>query len=71
MDLHQPETFEASDILMTPKLLADNDEGSRLQDIQNGGPATAPLRGIQQAVILAQCLLIEKSTPHGEMQGEF
>lgn len=69
LDLHQPETFEASDILMTPKLLADNDEGSRLQDIQNGGPATAPLRGIQQAVILAQCLLIEKSTPHGEMQG--
>uniref|UniRef100_A0A2N9IB82 Uncharacterized protein n=1 Tax=Fagus sylvatica TaxID=28930 RepID=A0A2N9IB82_FAGSY len=68
LDLHQPETFEASDILMTPKLLADNDEGSRLQDIQNGGPATAPLRGIQQAVILAQCLLIEKSTPHGEMQ---
>ena len=56
---------------MTPKLLADNDEGSRLQDIQNGGPTTAPLRGIQQAVILAQCLLIEKSTPHGEMQGEF
>ncbi|KAK7818679.1 tetratricopeptide repeat protein 27 like protein [Quercus suber] len=63
--LHQPET---SDILITPKLLVDNDEGSRLQGIQNGGPATAPLRGIQQAVILARCLLIEKSTPHGEMQ---
>ncbi|XP_050277575.1 uncharacterized protein LOC126719066 isoform X2 [Quercus robur] len=66
LHLHQPET---SDILMTPKLLVDNDEGSRLQGIQNGGPATAPLRGIQQAVILARCLLIEKSTPHGEMQG--
>ncbi|KAK4598899.1 hypothetical protein RGQ29_016089 [Quercus rubra] len=66
LHLRQPET---SDILMTPKLLVDNDEGSRLQGIQNGGPATAPLRGIQQAVILARCLLIEKSTPHGEMQG--
>nr|XP_023924639.1 tetratricopeptide repeat protein 27 homolog [Quercus suber]POE95544.1 tetratricopeptide repeat protein 27 like [Quercus suber] len=66
LHLNQPET---SDILMTPKLLVDNDEGSRLQGIQNGGPATAPLRGIQQAVILARCLLIEKSIPHGEMQG--
>ncbi|KAG2668551.1 hypothetical protein I3760_15G165800 [Carya illinoinensis] len=65
---HQHETCDVSDILMTPKLLVNNSEGTRLQGIQNGVPAAAPLIGIQQAVILAQCLLIEKSTRHDEMQ---
>lgn len=67
----QHETSDVSDILMTPKLLVNNNEETRLQGIQNGGPAVAPLMGIQQAVILAQCLLIEKSTRHDEMQSEF
>ncbi|GAV61758.1 TPR_11 domain-containing protein [Cephalotus follicularis] len=54
---------EVSDILKTPKLL-ETCEGS---GIQNGG-AAAPLNPIQQAVILGQCLLIEKRARHDDMQ---
>ncbi|KAM5550824.1 hypothetical protein ABKV19_027262 [Rosa sericea] len=36
--------------------------------IQVGGTATDPLSGIHQAVILAKCPLIEKSTRHDDMQ---
>lgn len=68
---HQNETCEVSEILMTPKLIETNNGGVRPQGIQNGGPAGAPLKGIQQAVILGQCLLIEKSSRHDEMQREF
>ncbi|OVA09405.1 Tetratricopeptide repeat-containing domain [Macleaya cordata] len=63
------EIFGASDILMIPKLLENGeDSGIGASDTQTGGTATIPLWAIQQAVILAQCLLIEKSTPYGEMQ---
>lgn len=65
---HQDETCEVSEILMTPKLIETNNGGVRPPGIQNGGPAGAPLKGIQQAVILGQCLLIEKSSRHDEMQ---
>lgn len=65
---YQCETFEASDILMTPKLLEnDNESGIRAKGIKVGGTAT-PLSATHQAVILARCLLIEKSTRHDEMQ---
>ncbi|PON61878.1 N-terminal acetyltransferase A, auxiliary subunit [Parasponia andersonii] len=61
------ENYEASDILITPKLLEnDNGHGTR-EGIQVGGTA-APLSAIHQAVILAKCLLIEKSTRHDDMQ---
>lgn len=69
--LHQHETSEVSDILMAPKLLVNNNEGTRSKGIQNVDPSVAPLRGIQQAAILAQCLLIEKSSRDDEMQSEF
>ncbi|GLT80646.1 hypothetical protein SLA2020_520750 [Shorea laevis] len=36
-------------------------------NVQNDG-ANAPLKAVQQAVALAQCLLIEKSARHDEMQ---
>ncbi|KAK2978674.1 hypothetical protein RJ640_029940 [Escallonia rubra] len=62
---HRREIREASDVLMTPKFLEDssNCESSKQKD---GGAAR--LTAAQQAVILAQCVLIEKSTPQDEMQ---
>ncbi|KAK1437672.1 hypothetical protein QVD17_03468 [Tagetes erecta] len=53
-DDHQ--VHEASDVLLTPRFLEHNNEGS------------VGLNPVQQALILAQCLLIEKNTPHDEMQ---
>ncbi|QHN98153.1 hypothetical protein HN51_045906 [Arachis hypogaea] len=60
---------DASDILMTPKLLGNYDDtktGS--QGIENGAQTTPNLTATQQAVILAYCLLIEKSSRHDELQ---
>lgn len=69
-NLHQSGTHEASDILITPKLLEnDNGSGIREESIQVGGTA-APLSAIHQAVILAKCLLIEKSARHDDMQSK-
>ncbi|KAM7479896.1 hypothetical protein LguiA_028109 [Lonicera macranthoides] len=67
MPQHGNEMREASDILITPRFLGDNGscEGTA-QGIQTGG--TSRLNAIQQAVILAQCLSIEKSARHDEMQ---
>ncbi|XP_010252162.1 PREDICTED: tetratricopeptide repeat protein 27 homolog [Nelumbo nucifera] len=61
---HSHDTHEASDILMVPKLLENED----LKADANGRAAAIPLEAIQQAVILARCLLIEKSARHDEMQ---
>ncbi|KAL4569426.1 hypothetical protein LXL04_025062 [Taraxacum kok-saghyz] len=51
---HDQQLHEASDVFLTPKFLQDNIQTS--------------LKPVQQALILAQCLLIEKNTPHDEMQ---
>ncbi|XP_061998164.1 uncharacterized protein LOC133715625 isoform X2 [Rosa rugosa] len=66
---HPSESHEASDILLTPRLV-ENESGSGVisDGIQVGGTAADPLSAIQQAVILAKCLLIEKSTRHDDMQ---
>lgn len=68
-NLHRHEICEASDVLMIPRLLK-NDDDTELsgQGIQNCSAAASPLKAIQQAVILAQCLLIEKSSRHDELQ---
>ncbi|KAK6923332.1 hypothetical protein RJ641_011636 [Dillenia turbinata] len=66
------ETCKASDILMTPRLLENNESSSvHAQDSQrvNGGSTVIPLKANQQAVILAQCLLIEKGARQDELQG--
>lgn len=71
-NLHPSETYEASDILMTPKLLGnDSNSGIISEGIQVGGTAAVPLSAVHQAVILAKCLLIEKGTRHDEMQSKF
>ncbi|OMO89448.1 Tetratricopeptide-like helical [Corchorus olitorius] len=56
---------EASDILMTPKLVANGYDIGRNACVG----ANATLTEVQQAVILAQCLLIEKSAAQDELQG--
>ncbi|KAH1121378.1 hypothetical protein J1N35_004538 [Gossypium stocksii] len=60
-----PNVSEASDIYMTPKLV---ENGNGFGKNECGG-VVSTLTTAQQAVVLAQCLLIEKSSPHGEMQG--
>ncbi|KAE8661257.1 calcium-dependent protein kinase SK5-like [Hibiscus syriacus] len=63
--LTSPNVSEASDIFMTPKLV---ENGIDFGKNECGGVAST-LTAVQQAVILARCLLIEKGSPHGEMQG--
>lgn len=66
IQLSGPNVSEASDIYMTPKLVENgNDFGKN-----ECGHGATTLTAVQQAVVLAQCLLIEKGTPHGEMQGK-
>ncbi|XP_022735386.1 tetratricopeptide repeat protein 27 homolog [Durio zibethinus] len=65
IQLSGPNISEASDIFMTPKLVENgNDFGKN----ECGGSA-ATLTAVQQAVVLAQCLLIEKGGRQDEMQG--
>ncbi|WOG90974.1 hypothetical protein DCAR_0310221 [Daucus carota subsp. sativus] len=60
-------TCENSDILLTPRLVDVNHESCNgTRTIPNSGVAI--LKAVQQAVILAQCLSIEKSSRHNEMQ---
>ncbi|KAL4311721.1 hypothetical protein GQ457_01G008030 [Hibiscus cannabinus] len=65
IQLTGPNVSEASDILMTPKLVENGYDFGKNEC--NGVAST--LTAVQQAVVLAQCLLIEKGSPHGEMQG--
>ncbi|XP_047310517.1 tetratricopeptide repeat protein 27 [Impatiens glandulifera] len=69
LDGCHPERNEASDVFMTPKFVKDDKcSGDITQNTHSGGKMTANLKQIQQAVVLAHCLLIEKSTPHDDMQ---
>ncbi|KAK1369042.1 Tetratricopeptide repeat-containing protein [Heracleum sosnowskyi] len=59
-------TSDNSDILLTPRLVDVNNQSHKgPQSIPNSGVAI--LKAVQQAVILAQCLSIEKSSRHNEM----
>ncbi|KAH0744957.1 hypothetical protein KY290_032950 [Solanum tuberosum] len=63
------ETHEASDILMTPRFLEDDKKSEcSAQDAQNHSMASLQLKPTQQAVILAQCLSIEKRARSDELQ---
>lgn len=64
---------EISDILMTPKLLGNGTESESNQpSIGNGPPGySAPLKPLQQATVLASCLLVEKSSRNDEMQSMY
>ncbi|KAK2445164.1 Protein prenylyltransferase superfamily protein [Trifolium repens] len=68
-NLRQHQASEESDILVIPKLVENTDDSkTRSQDMENGASVTSNLTSIQQAVILAYCLLIEKSSRHDELQ---
>ncbi|XP_010323345.2 uncharacterized protein [Solanum lycopersicum] len=63
------ETHEASDILMTPRFLEDDKKlECSAQDAQNHSIASMQLKPTQQAIILAQCLSIEKRARSDELQ---
>ncbi|MCD7466263.1 hypothetical protein HAX54_002811 [Datura stramonium] len=63
------ETHEASDILMTPRFLEDDKKSECSgQGAQNHSIASMQLKPTQQAVILAQCLSIEKRARSDELQ---
>ncbi|KAG2398668.1 uncharacterized protein HKW66_Vig0088510 [Vigna angularis] len=69
-NMNQHETSEAP-ALRIPKLLENNDDSrirSPSQSIENVGHVTPNLTAIQQAVILAFCLLVEKSSPRDDLQ---
>ncbi|KAG6422850.1 hypothetical protein SASPL_113232 [Salvia splendens] len=60
---------EASDILMTPRFVVDEkNSGSVEQDAKQHSVAATPLTATHQALILAQCLLVEKKARNDEMQ---
>ncbi|KAJ4979391.1 hypothetical protein NE237_010171 [Protea cynaroides] len=63
------EIYESSEAFMTPRLLENEEAKPNLNNIHSGETFSISLQPIQQAVILGQCLLIEKSTPSDEMQG--
>ena len=66
IQLSGPKVSEASDIFMTPMLVENgNDFGKNER-----GAAAATLTAVQQAVVLAQCLLIKKGSSYDEMQGK-
>lgn len=63
---HSRETCDASDVLLTPRFVDVNDGlKNSNQNSQNG-----VLKAVQQAVILARCLSIDKSSRHNETQSK-
>ncbi|GMH03114.1 hypothetical protein Nepgr_004953 [Nepenthes gracilis] len=63
------ETSGTSDVLMTPRFLEDiGNNVHGMSVIQNGHAGSATLKAIQQAVVLAQCVIIEKSAVQEELQ---
>ncbi|XP_009597932.1 uncharacterized protein [Nicotiana tomentosiformis] len=66
---HPSETHETSDILMAPRFLGDDKSSEySAQGAQNHSIASMQLKPTQQAVILAQCLSIEKRARGDELQ---
>lgn len=64
-----PDSYGDSDILLAPKLIEEVKDGgiaTTVDNVDGGNPKI--LDTIKQAVILAQCLDIMKSTPDDEMQ---
>lgn len=82
LDRSYLKSSEVSDILMTPEFVEEVSSRNSVRgtgdNVANrctgddtadkGTGDIAPLKDIQLTVILAQCLLIERSTPHDEMQ---
>lgn len=67
---HSVEQHANCDILMTPKLV-ENGKSARTDQstIHNGNAPMMPLHGIEQAIILAQGLLLKNMNVDDELQG--
>ncbi|KAK8613292.1 hypothetical protein V6N13_101059 [Hibiscus sabdariffa] len=65
IQLSDQNVSEVSNIFMTPKLVENGNDFGKIE----GGGVASTLTAVQQAVVLAQCLLIAKGSPHGELQG--
>lgn len=61
---------DETDILVVPKLLTNDKSGSGLEGTENTPNGTTRLTEMQQAVVMAYCLLLEKSSRHDEMQSK-
>lgn len=62
---------EASDVLMAPKIVGVDGSGATGSDVvQNDLATSRSLTAIQQAVVLAQCFLIEKRSRMDELQSK-
>ncbi|XP_073053469.1 uncharacterized protein [Primulina eburnea] len=60
---------ETSDVLMTPKFIADmSSSASSEHDVQNHAIAATQLKAVHQAMILANCLSIQKSARNDDFQ---
>lgn len=65
------ETHEASDVLMTPRFVEDEtDSESTEKGVQYHAIATSQLKAFHQALILAQCFLIENVAHNDELQSK-
>ncbi|CAA3033321.1 tetratricopeptide repeat 27 homolog, partial [Olea europaea subsp. europaea] len=63
------EICEESDVLMTPRFVADErNSESHEKEVETHAIAASQLKAVQQAVILAHCLAIEKSARSDELQ---
>ncbi|KAL3507166.1 hypothetical protein ACH5RR_032548 [Cinchona calisaya] len=65
---HPPGTQEVSDVLMAPRILEDKTSESGDQAFESCSISATRLTAVQQAVILAHCLAIEKSARSDELQ---
>lgn len=65
---HSVEQHANCDILMTPKLV-ENGKSAGTDQSTNGNAPKMPLNGIEQAIILAQGLLLKNMNVDDELQG--
>lgn len=70
MVMHSHEEHDNCDILRTPRLVENgNETGINQSIIHNGVTTKMILNAIQQAVILAECLVIKKNNPDDNIRG--
>lgn len=65
------EMNEVSEVLMTPRFIEDDAHSKSVgQDAQYHATSKSQLKAIHQAVVLAQCLLLERIARNDELQSK-
>ncbi|KAK6143174.1 hypothetical protein DH2020_023522 [Rehmannia glutinosa] len=64
------ETDEASDVWMTPRFVEDERHSKSVEQDAQYHATASQLKAVHQAVILAQCLSIEKNARNDELQSD-